>query len=84
MRGWGIGTAVASENPRYPVGQTVQGLVGWQEYAVVSDATLLQTFEIADGVAPSLYLGALGKTGLTAWVGMHEVGNVDPDLICSN
>jgi len=78
MRGWGLGTVIASNNPRYPIGQTVQGLVGWQEYAVVSDATLLQTVDIAADVSPSKYLGALGKTGLTAWLGMHEIAKPRP------
>lgn len=78
MRGWGLGTVIGSNNPRYPVGCTVQGLVGWQEYAVVSDADLLQPVDVADGVPASRYLGALGKTGLTAWVGMHEIGKPQP------
>ena len=78
MRGWGLGTVVASNNPRYPVGQTVQGLVGWQEYSVVSDAEPLQTVEMASGVSPTAYLGALGKTGLVAWVGIRQIGRPRP------
>jgi NADPH-dependent curcumin reductase CurA len=30
--------------------------------------------EVADGVSPSAYLGALGTTGLTAWVGIRDIG----------
>jgi NADPH-dependent curcumin reductase CurA len=78
MRGYGLGTVVESRNPAFAVGRTVQGVVGWQEYAVVSDATLMQAFDVADGVSPSKYLGALGKTGLTAWTGMHEIGRPQP------
>ena len=29
---------------------------------------------VAEGVSPSAYLGALGMTGLTAWVGIREIG----------
>src|ERR1700761_8291854 len=32
MRAGGLGRVVESKNPNYPVGQYVQGLVGWQGY----------------------------------------------------
>jgi NADPH-dependent curcumin reductase CurA len=78
MRGWGLGTVVASNSPHYPVGQTLQGLLGWQEYAVVSDAEPLRAVEVAPGISPSAHLGALGKTGLVAWVGIREIGRPRP------
>ncbi len=78
MRGLGLGKVVASNNPRYPVGRTVQGLVGWQEYAVASDAVPLLPVDVADGVSPSAYLGALGMTGLTAWIGIRDIGKPKP------
>ncbi|BBZ23075.1 NADP-dependent oxidoreductase [Mycolicibacter hiberniae] len=74
MRAGGLGVVVASNNARYPVGQTVQGLTGWQEYVVVSDTMPLAPVKIAEGVSPSTYLGALGMTGLTAWVGIRDIG----------
>lgn len=78
MRGYGLGTVVESNNPSYPVGRTVQGMVGWQEYSVVDDRTMMQAHDVAAGVSPSHYLGALGKTGLTGWTGMHEIGKPQP------
>ena len=78
MRGLGLGEVVASNNPNYSVGQTVQGLVGWQEYAVVSDAAPLLPVDVAEGVSPSAYLGVLGMTGLTAWIGVHDIGKPQP------
>jgi len=78
MRAAGMGTVVASNNPNYAVGQTVQGLLGWQEYAVLSDGALVNPVDVADGVPPSSYLGALGMTGLTAWVGIREIGKPKP------
>ncbi|WP_099225444.1 NADP-dependent oxidoreductase [Mycobacterium persicum] len=74
MRAGGLGEVIASKNLRYPVGQKVQGLVGWQEYAVVSDAMPLLPVDVAEGVSPSAYLGALGMTGLTAWIGIRDIG----------
>ncbi|ORW23824.1 NADP-dependent oxidoreductase [Mycolicibacter nonchromogenicus] len=78
MRAGGLGVVVASKNPNYPVGQTVQGLTGWQEYLVISDTQPLFAIDVAEGVSPSTYLGALGMTGLTAWVGIRDIGKPQP------
>ncbi|MGV0748794.1 NADP-dependent oxidoreductase [Mycolicibacter heraklionensis] len=78
MRAAGLGVVIASNNPNYSVGQTVQGLTGWQEYVVVSDTMPLFPVDVADGVSPSAYLGALGMTGLTAWVGIRDIGKPQP------
>jgi NADPH-dependent curcumin reductase CurA len=78
MRAGGIGEVVASKNPNYPVGQIVQGLVGWQEYVIASDAMALLPVEVAEGVSPSAYMGALGMTGLTAWIGIRDIGKPKP------
>ena len=74
MRALGLGRVVESKHPDYEEGQLVQGLTGWTENLVASDAAPLQRVPEIDGVSPSLYLGALGMTGLTAWVGMKEIG----------
>jgi len=75
MRAAGLGRVVASKHPSYPEGRLVQGLTGWQEWFVASDqAPLLPVTEV-DGVSsPSAYLGVLGMTGLTAWVGVRQIG----------
>lgn len=74
MRGLGLGRVVESKHPGYEEGQLVQGLIGWTEHFVASEAAPLQRVPEIEGVSPSLYLGALGMTGLTAWVGMREIG----------
>jgi len=78
MRAGGLGQVVASKNPNYPVGQTVQGLLGWQEYAVVSATSMVNLVDVAEGISPSAYLGALGMTGLTAWIGIRDIGKPQP------
>ncbi len=78
MRAGGLGKVVASKNPNYVVGQIVQGFVGWQEYAVASDTVPLLPVDVAEGVSPSTYMGALGITGLTAWIGIREIGKPQP------
>src|SRR5690348_14843812 len=74
MRGLGLGRVVASKHDAYQEGQLVQGLTGWQEWAVASDAAPLLAVTEAPGISPSAYLGVLGMTGLTAWVGLTDIG----------
>jgi NADPH-dependent curcumin reductase CurA len=78
MRAGGLGRVVESKNSNYSVGQFVQGLVGWQDYLVASDTAPLFGVDVADGVSPSAYLGALGTTGLTAWIGIRDIGKPQP------
>jgi NADPH-dependent curcumin reductase CurA len=74
MRGLGVGRVVASKHDAYQEGQLVQGLIGWQEWAVASDAAPLLPVTEVPGVSPSAYLGVLGMTGLTAWLGVTDIG----------
>jgi NADPH-dependent curcumin reductase CurA len=74
MRAGAIGRVVASRHPGYPEGALVQGLFGWQDYAVLSDAAGGFVMPEIPGVTTSSFLGVLGMTGLTAYVGMHDIG----------
>jgi hypothetical protein len=77
MRGATAGEIVASKNPAFPVGAFVQGLFGWQEYAV-GGRGLAQATLIPPGTPPSWSLGVLGITGLTAYFGMLDLGAPQP------
>jgi NADPH-dependent curcumin reductase CurA len=75
VRAVGLGRVVASNNPAYEEGKLFQGLIGWQEWFVASDsAPLIPVTEMPGVESPSAYNGVLGMTGLTAWVGIHEIG----------
>ena len=78
MRALGLGRVVASNHPRYTEGQLVQGLTGWQEWVVASDAAPLLPVPDLGDTSPSFALGALGMTGLTAWVGLTDIGKPQP------
>jgi NADPH-dependent curcumin reductase CurA len=71
-----VGFVVQSRDPRAPVGTQVATYTGWQEYAT----TTLDPTELADPALgdPLRWISLLGTTGLTAYVGMHEVGRVQP------
>ena len=71
MGGGTAGVVVASQNDGYQPGDSVVGMGGWQEHAVV-DATQPGTLRKVDvtRVPLSAYLGAVGMPGVTAWVGL--------------
>lgn len=73
MRGQGTGVVVQSDNPEFPVGTMVSGLVGWRRY-VVSDGRSIPLRKLPEGVSPATALNVLGLTGLTAWFGMLDIG----------
>ena len=74
MRGLGLGEVVESNNPNFPEGARVQGLTGWQDYAVISDEQPLMVVPDEVEAEDATLLGALGMTGATAWFGMNEIG----------
>jgi NADPH-dependent curcumin reductase CurA len=78
MRAGGLGEVVASNSPDYEVGQLVQGRTGWQDYVVASASAPMTAIPEIPGVSPSYFLGALGMTGLTAYVGMLDIGRPTP------
>lgn len=76
MHGGAVGEVVASNDDRVPVGSTVLHDQGWRTHALVSARTAL-VVDPADGPLP-WHLGALGMPGLTAWVGLYDIGQVRP------
>ena len=72
MRALGVGEVIASRNPKFAVGDHVQGLLGAQEYAISSGEGVTK---IDAKAAPlPLYLSLFGATGMTAYFGLLEVG----------
>lgn len=81
MRAIGIGQVLESRRSDMVPGDLVSGFVGWTEY-VVADAS---TDELSLSVLPSplpapatALLGALGNTGITAYLGVHDVCKPQP------
>jgi hypothetical protein len=77
MDGGAVGEVVASRNPRFADGDLVVGMQGWRE-VFNSDGTGLQKIDKSLGVPPSAYLGVLGMPGLTAYVGLFDIGKLQP------
>ncbi|EMD85210.1 hypothetical protein COCC4DRAFT_34857 [Bipolaris maydis ATCC 48331] len=77
MRGQGIGLIVASKNPKFPVGTYAKAMCGWAEYAVIKGKDI-ESLDLPEGAVPTDALGVLGMTGLTAYFGLLDVGQVKP------
>lgn len=71
MRGSGICEVVASNHPKFAVGDLVFGSTGWTEY-LVSDGKELTRVDTE--LSPTAVLSILGTTGVTAWCGLFKVG----------
>jgi len=68
LDGGAVGEVIESRAKAFKAGDVVSSRCGWREY-VIAQAQDLQP--IAHPVQPlSLYLGVLGMTGMTAWVGL--------------
>ena len=77
MRAFAAGTVVASRHPNYREGDTVMGMLGWQEYAISDGSTI--TRKVKENDLPlSLSLGVLGLNGVTAYFGLLDVGQPRP------
>lgn len=82
IHGSSVGIIEQSKNPNFKEGDLVVAYTGWQEYAILK-GNLISTLpwapddvkKISSIVKPSYYLGALGMTGLTAYVGLSEIGH---------
>lgn len=71
--GQAIGEVVQSRHASFRPGDTAMSLSGgWQQYSVSSASALVK---VDPAVAPpSVWLGALGTSGMTAYVGLLDIG----------
>lgn len=67
-----IAEVIETKNKNYTTGEFVSGLLEWREYQN-SDGSNLQKVD-AEKAPLSAYLGILGMTGLTAYIGLTEIG----------
>lgn len=66
---------------KFKEGDFVSGGFGWTEYATCDESGVQNAVQIP-GLSPSVALGALGSTGLTAYYGLLEVGKAVSDDKC--
>ncbi len=79
MIGGTAGEVVASQNPKFAVGDKVAGYGGWQEYSLVTGDALAMLQKVDTRQVPlSAYLGPVGMPGITAWYGLSMICEPKP------
>jgi NADPH-dependent curcumin reductase CurA len=73
LLGGGIGRVVESRHPKFEEGQLVRQGVGFREVHVTDGKTLIPLKRDPD-LPLSVYMHALGGTGITAYGGLLEIG----------
>lgn len=73
MRSFAAGEIVESRHPHWPVGMRVTGMFGWQDFADSDGHDVVRVVR-EDDLPLSLSLGVLGLNGLTAYLGLTEIG----------
>jgi NADPH-dependent curcumin reductase CurA len=72
MEGGAVSVVEQSRNPRFSVGELVVGQTGWQTHSIQDGAALLK---VPDGLpSPSMAVGVLGMPGMTAYMGLMDIG----------
>ena len=71
MRSSGVAEVVESRNDNFSVGDRVQGMIGWTEYAVSNGQGL---HKLPAGISAEAVLCVLSLPGLTAYQGLIEIG----------
>ncbi|MDQ0302950.1 NADP-dependent oxidoreductase [Ancylobacter polymorphus] len=74
MVGRTVGQVIESRDAAIPEGSWVVGRLGWQDYSVGTKADV--QFIHPDRAPLSAYLGSLGSTGITAWIGLVHIAGV--------
>ncbi len=69
-----IAEVIESHNPNFKKGDFVNGTLKWKEYQTVSGHGINK---VDKDLAPlTVYLGVLGLTGITAYLGLDKIGNL--------
>ncbi len=72
LDGGSVGRIVSSNNPDWKEGEWVLGGQGWREH-YISDGTGQRKID-PEIAPPSAYLGVLGMPGMTAYIGLLDLG----------
>ena len=76
MTGGTVSEVLGSNHPGFAPGDIVLGMSGWQEHAVSDGAGLRKLDPKAAPVSTAL--GVLGMPGMTAYVGLNNIGRPQP------
>ena len=70
-----VAEVVSSNSDRYAEGALVFGMNGWQDYSIADEGERIMQV-LPEGIDPEAALSVFGVTGMTAYFGLIEVGQV--------
>jgi NADPH-dependent curcumin reductase CurA len=77
LEGQAVGEVIESRDPQLKAGDLVVHNLGWREETVL-DGPAARRIQPPEGLSPSAYLGVLGGTTLTAYVGLLDIAALKP------
>ncbi len=80
MQGGAVGEVIASNDPAFTAGDSVQSFFGWRE-AFNAPAAAVQKLDTF-GLPPQAFLGVAGMPGMTAYIGLLKIAALkDGDVV---
>jgi NADPH-dependent curcumin reductase CurA len=80
MQGGAVGEVIASNDPAFKAGDSVQSFFGWRE-AFNAPAAAVQKLD-THGLPPQAFLGVAGMPGMTAYIGLLKIAALkDGDVV---
>ena len=76
MPGRGVAQIIESNCDSLPIGAIVQARLGWQEYALIDGSDRPAPFLLPTDLPLSHGIGAVSLSGITALVGVRDIGGV--------
>ena len=76
MPGRGVAQIIESNCEGLPVGAIVQARLGWQEYVLIDESDRPAPFLLPTDLPLSNGIGAVSLSGITALVGVRDIGKV--------
>ena len=74
LTGGAIGRVIESNHPDFKTGDFVSSHYGWREGFTATTEGIEKLGNLQ--ASPSMYLGTIGMPGMTAWIGIKEIGRL--------
>jgi len=72
-----LGRVIASRNADFKEGDYGRAFIGWEEYSVIAPGAVgFENVHVASDLPLSVYMGACGWSGITAYVGLKRYGEM--------
>ena len=72
-----LGRVAKSRNAAFKEGDYGRGFIGWEEYSVLNPSSVgFENVAIDPALPLTAYMGAIGWSGITAYVGLHKYGEM--------